>query len=132
MKLKREIIIISLIIAVLFTISSVCAVDSEIQAISTHNSTDESVSAANDINLKMNDANEILAETDDGSFAALNTKITTAEVGSTVYLENDYTRSETVSSEKLLLQTRRVSVPAERSPSAQSRASGWHRGSGRD
>lgn len=90
MKFKREIIIISLIIAMLFTVSAVCAANSEIQAISAHNSTDTVVSTANDDNLKMNDANEILAETDDGSFAALNTKISGATAGSTVYLENDY------------------------------------------
>ncbi len=73
----------------LFMVSAVCAVDSEIQAISAQNSTDTIVSTANDDNLKMNDANEILAETDDGSFAALNTKISGAS--GTLTLENNYT-----------------------------------------
>ena len=84
----------------LFMVSAVCAVDSEIQAISAQNSTDTVVSTANDDNLKMNDANEVLAETDDGSFAALNTKISGATAGSTVYLENDYeySSSDTITS----------------------------------
>ena len=79
----------------LFMVSAVCAANCEVQAISAHNSTDTVVSTANDDNLKMNDANEILAETDDGSFAALNTKISGATAGSTVYLENDYEYSST-------------------------------------
>ena len=89
MKFKKEIIIISLIIVMLFTVSAVNAVDSEIQAISAHNSTDTIVSIVNDDNLKMNDANEILAEMDNGSFAALNTKISGAS--GTLTLENNYT-----------------------------------------
>ena len=86
--------IIVLIITMLFTVSSVCAVDSEIQDISAHNSTDELVSAVNDDDLGMNDDGEILAETDDGSFAALNTKISGAAADSTVDLWNNYVYGE--------------------------------------
>ena len=65
LKFKRDVIIITLIIAMIFTISSVCAADSEIQPISAHNSTDTVASAVDDDSLEMNDANEMLAETDD-------------------------------------------------------------------
>lgn len=66
MKLKRDMMVIALIIVMLFTVSAVCAVDGEIQDIGTHNSTD----AVGVIDDKMDDANEILAEGDD--FIALN------------------------------------------------------------
>ena len=61
MKLKRDIMVISLIIVMLFTVSAVCAADSEIQDIGTCNSTD-TVSAADDSDLKMDDADEKLAD----------------------------------------------------------------------
>ena len=65
MKFKRNIIIITLIIAVFFTISSVCAVDSEIQSSNIYHSTDDVVGEVNDNSLEMNGADELMAETDD-------------------------------------------------------------------
>ena len=87
MKFKRDIIIISLIMLMLFTVSSVCAGDSEIQAISNHNSTD-TLSTVNDDDLKMDDVNEILAEEDD--FNALNDAINGDLSKTYIGLEKDY------------------------------------------
>jgi len=98
LKFKREIIIISLIIAMLFTVSAVCAANSEVQAISAHNSTDTVVSTANDDNLKMNDANEILAETDD--FTALNEVINGNSSNNYIELDNDYQGSNSYNNGK--------------------------------
>lgn len=83
MKFKKEIMILSLILVMLFAVSSVCAVDSEID-ISTHNT----MGTVNDKILKMNDANEILAETYD--FNALNYTINSNTSSRYIELEKDY------------------------------------------
>ena len=93
MKFKKEIITILLIICVLFTISAISAADSGDEAVSVANDTVKvtgvNVNSENNLQ-KSNDDVEILGDTDDGSFAALNTKISGATAGLPVYLENDY------------------------------------------
>lgn len=79
--------IIALIIAMLFTVSSVCAADSEIQAMGAHNSID-TVSEVNDNNLKMNSADEVLSEPAD--FADLNETINGNSSKTYIELETDY------------------------------------------
>ena len=90
LKFKRKIIAIILIICMLFTISAISAADGTTDAVSTTNATVEAVSedVANDNNLAMENDVESLGETDDGSFTALNTRISGAT--SIVTLENDY------------------------------------------
>ena len=81
----------------LFTISAISAADSNTTAVSAVNESVKvsSIDIAGDNNLaKSNGDVEILGEPDDGSFAALNTKISGATVESTVYLENDYKYSD--------------------------------------
>ncbi|WP_407374766.1 beta strand repeat-containing protein, partial [Methanobrevibacter sp.] len=91
MKFKKEIITILLIICVLFTISAISAADSGDEAVSVANDTVKvtgvNVNSENNLQ-KSNDDVEILGDPDDGSFAALNTKISGAS--GTVLLENDY------------------------------------------
>ena len=89
LKFKRE-ILISLILCLFFIISSVSAASEDIDLVSAQNNTVEVMSADVNDNLGMNEADDKLAETDDGSFSALNTKISNAVAGDTVYLENDY------------------------------------------
>ena len=91
LKFKREIMAVILIICMLFTISSISAADSSTDAISVTNTT---VKAVNDDlaydNLAMKNDVEILSETDGGTYADLNSKISGASANSVIYFENDY------------------------------------------
>ena len=81
----------------LFTISEVSAVDSSTDAVGAANTTVEVKSVDNDDSLGMQNDVESLGEgeTDDGTFAALDTKISNASAGDTVHLLNDYVYSST-------------------------------------
>ncbi|MEE1128713.1 MAG: hypothetical protein UHW99_01895, partial [Methanobrevibacter sp.] len=96
MTFKKEIITILLIICVLFTISAISAADSGDEAVSVANDTVKvtgvNVNSENNLQ-KSNDDVEILGDTDDGSFAALQTKVSGAS--GTVPLENDYEYKDT-------------------------------------
>ena len=88
MKFKRDIIIITLIIVMIFTISSVCAADSEIQAVDACNSTDTVVDTVDDNDLEVNDVDEILNVTND--FDDLYDEINGNQSKTYIELERDY------------------------------------------
>ena len=87
MKYSKAIIGLCFILCILLTVSSACASDVS------DNVTDE-ISASEDIpEIELDDNNDVIGETDNGTFTALQEKIS-AGYGSTITLENDYQNND--------------------------------------
>lgn len=89
MKFKNIIIVFSLTICILFSISAVVASDVNDTAVSDDMDDGEIVGVnENPVTGQTND--DVVAESDDGTFTALQLKIARASAGDTIVLENDY------------------------------------------
>ena len=101
MNFKKTLLVFCLIICVLFSVSSVVAGDVNDEVIASESQDSDVVSQAavevdNDNqkienNLISSSSEDILSEKDNGTFTALQDKISNAAEGATIALENDYT-----------------------------------------
>lgn len=97
MYIRSKIFLATIVLLVLIRLTCVSAADNQ-------TGQTMAIESENEHDLTVTEENQVIEESDNGTFTALQEKISNAEEGSTVTLENDYTYDEVFNTRGIVIE----------------------------